>query len=100
MLKIYYTILSQDFNADVSGHAYGWTYGDEAEYGKDWNGDVKGYLENCLDMDDFALVPADHFNIIDTRSNALAVVDTRTGEPVEMYWAEDAEAEAEDEEDE
>lgn len=84
MKKIMYARLQKGF-CDEAGYHYTECY--EAEYGEEWGGDVKGYIEN-LDIDfDYEIAPADNFTIHEIPEDALVVVID--GEPLEMWWAEE-----------
>lgn len=93
MKKIMYAGLRPDFNSDISGKFFRWTESSEAEYGTEWGGNVRGYLEN-LDIDhpeeyEF-LENGSAFTIDDLPSGAL-IIGWR-GKPVAIWWAEDEEA--------
>lgn len=87
MKKIMYAGISPDFNSDQSGRIYRWTESSEAECGNEWNGDVRGYIENAAEGEPQFLENGDGFTIENLPAGALILADDN-GEPREIWWAE------------
>lgn len=98
MKKINYAAIELDTmtsdNENSSFYTCGTEY-TEAEYGREWDGDVCGYLKNAdsFDSDTCEIRPLDScgFNIsnipsVDAFNFCVLVVD---GAPCELYWAEE-----------
>lgn len=53
MKKIMYAGL----NETLTENEYAWIESTEAEFGREWDGDVEGYLENSdIDLDEYRMV--------------------------------------------
>lgn len=93
MKTILTATLERDINTDEE--LYMWTESSECDYARDWDGDVRGYLENAdwFDADEMALVPACNCNIDNIPSNDALVI-IRNGVPEAMFWAAECSNEA------
>lgn len=73
---------------------YQWVEKDEAENGREWNGDVEGYVDNyidiCRDINDIELHIVDDASIHNEPAGAIVLAD-ENGFPCEMFWADDVE---------
>ena len=90
MKKIMYAMLNDSGTTDADGNYTEYQLGEtsEAEYGREWNGDVSGYVEN-LDLEDGCeIVEAGRFTIHNKPEGAVIV--STNGEPSEIFWAEEA----------
>lgn len=81
-------IMSANLTTTNTDNEYQWIECNEEEYGREWNGDVLGYVQNLLDDPD---------NIMDTFEGAIhnlphgAVIVGYEGLPHSIFWAEDVE---------
>ena len=90
MKKIMYAMLNTNGATDAGGNDTEYQLGEinEAEYGREWNGDVAGYVAN-LDLEDgFEIVEAGRFTIHNKPEGAILI--TFGGKPSEIFWAEEA----------
>lgn len=95
MKKIMYAGLEATSTMDINGKCAEYQLGEhhEAEYGREWDGDVLGYVYN-LDLEDGCeIVEAGSFTICN--EPAGAVIISTNGEPSEIFWAEEASEEEE-----
>lgn len=95
MKKIMYGMLNATGTADVDGNytEYQFCETGEAEYGREWGGDVIGYVAN-LDLEDGCeILEAGSFTIHNKPEGAVIV--STNGEPSEIFWAEEASEEEE-----
>lgn len=96
MKKIMYAGLEPTGTMDINRRNYteyqlGETH--EAEYGREWDGYVLGYVHN-LDLEDGCeIVEAGSITI--HNKPAGAVIVSTNGEPSEIFWAEEASEEEE-----
>ena len=89
MKKIMYAILNTNGATDADGNDTEYQLGEtsEAEYGREWNGDVLGYVAN-LDLEDGCeIVEAGSFTIHNKPEGAILI--TFEGKPSEIFWAEE-----------
>ena len=89
MKKIMYAMLNTTGTADAAGNDAEYQLGEinEAEYGREWNGDVTGYVAN-LDLEDGCeIVEAGSFTIHNKPEGAILI--TFEGKPSEIFWAEE-----------
>lgn len=98
MKAIYSAILHATGTTDTEGNncEWAWTERGEEEYGREWDGNVAGYVEN-LDArgDDYELIPADACPYDGSIHNLPegAIIVIRNGVPCSIYWAEEIENE-------
>lgn len=95
MKKIMCAILNTNGATDADGNDTEYQLGEinEAEYGRELDGDVIGYVAN-LDLEDGCeIVEAGSFTI--HNKPAGAVIVSTNGEPSEIFWAEEASEEEE-----
>lgn len=84
MKKIMYALLCEA----LTENEYTWAESSEAEFGRDWGGDVEGYLANSdIDFDKYRMVRGGHtiYNLPEG-----AIILEEDGKPVEIWWAEEA----------
>ena len=89
MKKIMYAMLNAAGATDAAGNYTEYQLGEtsEAEYGREWNGDVLGYVAN-LDLEDGCdIVEAGRFTIHNKPEGAILVAFE--GKPYEIFWAEE-----------
>ena len=89
MKKIMYAMLNAAGATDDAGNDAEYQLGEtsEAEYGREWNGDVLGYVAN-LDLEDGCeIVEAGSFTIHNKPEGAILI--TFEGKPSEIFWAEE-----------
>ena len=97
MKAIYSAILESTGTTDMAGNncEWAWTERGEEEYGREWDGNVAGYVGN-LDWD------GDEYEIVDGEgcwAGSIhnlpegAIVVAHNGEPCSIYWAEEVENE-------
>ena len=89
MKKIMYAMLNTNGATDADGNDTEYQLGEinEAEYGREWNGDVAGYVAN-LDLEDgFEIVEAGSITIHNKPEGAILI--TSEGKPSEIFWAEE-----------
>lgn len=83
MKKIMYAGL----NETLTENEYAWIESTEAEFGREWDGDVEGYLENSdIDLDEYRMVRGGH--IIHNLPEEAIILE-KDGKPVEIWWAEE-----------
>lgn len=77
------------FNYDENGNYtnFVWEESSEAEYGREWNGNVKAYMLNA-DYDEDSLNRDYNGTIENFPDGAIVVVDD-SGDPSEIWWAEE-----------
>ena len=98
MKAIFSAPLHPTLTTDMDGNycEWAWTESSEEEYGREWDGNVAGYVAN-LELDD-------GYEVIDEYDGTIhnlpegAIVVAYNGEPCEMYWAEEVKNEEEEEE--
>lgn len=84
MKKIMYAGL----NESLTENEYERIESTEAEFGREWDGDVEGYLENSdIDLDEYRMVRGGH--IIHNLPEEAIILE-KDGKPVEIWWAEEA----------
>ena len=89
MKKIMYAMLNTAGTADAAGNDAEYQIGEinEAEYGREWGGDVTGYVAN-LDLEDgFEIVESGSFTIHNKPEGAILIAFE--GKPSEIFWAEE-----------
>lgn len=89
MKKIMYAGLEPTLSMDIGGNYNEYQLGEhhEAEYGREWDGDVLGYVHN-LDLEDGCeIVEAGSFTIHNEPEGAILI--TFEGKPSEIFWAEE-----------
>ena len=89
MKKIMYAMLNAAGATDADGNDTEYQLGEinEAEYGREWDGDVLGYVAN-LDLEDGCDIVEDgRFTIHNKPEGALLI--TFEGKPSEIFWAEE-----------
>ena len=89
MKKIMYAGLEPTLSMDIDGNYNEYQLGEhhEAEYGREWDGDVLGYVHN-LDLEDGCeIVEAGSFTIHNKPEGATLVAFE--GKPSEISWAEE-----------
>lgn len=89
MKKIMYAILNTNGATDAAGNDAEYQLGEinEAEYGREWDGDVLGYVAN-LDLEDGCeIVEAGSFTIHNKPECAILI--TFEGKPSEIFWSEE-----------
>ena len=89
MKKIMYAMLNTAGTADDAGNDTEYQLGEinEAEYGREWNGDVAGYVAN-LDLEDGCeIVEAGSITIHNKPEGAILIIFE--GKPSEIFWAEE-----------
>ena len=89
MKKIMYAMLNTNGATDADGNDTEYQLGEinEAEYGREWNGDVAGYVAN-LDLEDGCeIVEAGSFTIHNKPEGAILI--TFEGKPSEIFWEEE-----------
>lgn len=92
MKKIYFASLQANGATDMDGNPCEWEWieSNEAEFGEDWDGDVRGYLLNLAEDEDAmaaAMARNYHGAIHNRPADAIVLVD-ENGEPQEIWWAE------------
>lgn len=70
---------------DGSNCEWAWMESSEEEYGREWDGDVAGYVAN-LELEDGCEVIDEYDGSIHNLPEGAIVVG-RNGKPVEIYWA-------------
>lgn len=74
---------------------YQWVEKDEAEGGREWNGDVDGYVDNYIDIardvSGIELHIVDDGITIHNEPAGAVVLADEDGFPCEMFWADDVE---------
>ena len=93
MKAIFTAHLNTIGTTDMNGNncEWAWTESSEEEYGREWDGDVAGYVAN-LELED-------GYEVIDEYDGAIhnlpegAIVVAYNGEPCEIYWAAEEEEE-------
>lgn len=92
MTKIYYAGLYSNGITDAEGHPCEWVISEsaEAEYGEEWNGDVKGYILNAADDADAVSVDMEreYHGAIHNLPNKAIILTGEDGQPYEVWWAE------------
>ena len=89
MKKIMCAILNTNGATDADGNDTEYQLGEinEAEYGREWDGNVLGYVEN-LDLEDGCeIVEAGGFTIHNKPEGAILIAFE--GKPSEIFWAEE-----------
>ena len=89
MKKIMYAMLNTNGATDADGNDTEYQLGEinEAKYGREWNGDVAGYVAN-LDLEDgFEIVEAGSITIHNKPEGAILVAFE--GKPSEIFWADE-----------
>lgn len=89
MKKIMYAMLNAAGTTDADGNYTEYQLGEthEAEYGREWDGDVTGYVAN-LDLEDGCeIVEAGSITIHNKPEGAILI--TFEGKPSEIFWAEE-----------
>ena len=89
MKKIMCAMLNTNGATDAGGNDAEYQLGEinEAEFGREWNGDVLGYVAN-LDLEDGCeIVEAGSFTIHNKPEGAILVAFE--GKPSEIFWAEE-----------
>lgn len=89
MKKIMYAMLNTNGTTDADGNytEYQFCETSEAEYGREWDGDVLGYVAN-LDLEDGCeIVEAGSFTIHNKPEGAILI--TFEGKPSEIFWADE-----------
>ena len=89
MKKIMYAMLNAAGATDDDGNDAEYQLGEinEAEYGREWDGDILGYVEN-LDLEDgFEIVESGSFTIHNKPAGAILI--TFEEKPSEIFWAEE-----------
>lgn len=89
MKKIMYAMLNAAGATDAAGNdaEYQFCETSEAECGREWDGDVLGYVAN-LDLEDgFEIVEAGSITINNKPEGAILVAFE--GKPSEIFWAEE-----------
>lgn len=89
MKKIMYAMINTNGATDADGNDTEYQLGEthEAEYGREWDGDVTGYVAN-LDLEDGCeIVEAGSFTIHNKPEGAILI--TFEGKPSEIFWAEE-----------
>ena len=89
MKKIMYAILNTNGATDADGNNAEYQLGEinEAEYGREWNGDVAGYVANFDLEDGCEIVEAGSFTIHNKPEGAILIAFE--GKPSEIFWAEE-----------
>lgn len=90
MKKIMYAGLEPTLTTDIDGNYDEYQLGEthEAEYGREWDGNVLGYVYNLDGEDGCEIVEAINVTIHDKPEGAIMI--TFNGNPSEIYWAEEA----------
>lgn len=88
MQKIMHAMLRATVATDQSGShcEWDWVESSEAEHGREWNGDVKGYADN-LELPDGVEIDGEYSGSIHNLPEG-AVVLTHNGKPITICWAE------------
>ena len=89
MKKIMCAMLNAAGATDVGGNDAEYQLGEinEAEFGREWDGDALGYVAN-LDLEDGCdIVEAGSFTIHNKPEGAILI--TFEGKPSEIFWAEE-----------
>lgn len=77
---------------------YQWIESDECEYGREWDGDLMGYLEN-LDVENISEDierGKEFYQCIHNLPEESIVLADKDGIPYEIYWVEEVDEEEED----
>ena len=80
-------VLTPNGTTDTEGHYCEFAYTEtvKEEYGEEWNGDIKGYVEN-LDTD-FIILDIYKGAIHNLPENVI-IVGTEDGTPMAIFWNE------------
>lgn len=74
----------------ATNNEYQWAESLEIENTSDWNGDVEGYLDNCLEIDgEYEVISCQNYEgpgIHNVPEGAFILIVNET--PAELYWAE------------
>lgn len=89
MKKIMYAGLEPTLSMDTDGNYNEYQLGEhhEAEYGREWDGDVLGYVYNLDSEDGDEIV--EEINVTIHNEPEGAIMITFNGKPSEIYWAEE-----------
>lgn len=91
MKAIFTAHLNPTGTTDMNGNncEWAWTECREEEYGREWDGDVVGYVAN-LELEDGYEVVDEYDGTIHNLPEG-AIVIACNGEPCAIYWAEEVE---------
>jgi len=88
MQKIMYAMLRATGTTDQSGSPceWDWIESSEVEFGREWNGDVSGYVGN-LDLPDGVEIGGEYSGSIHNLPDGATIL-ARGGRPIAIYWSE------------
>lgn len=90
MRTIFFASLTAEgtMHMDGSPAVYEWDESTESEYGCEWDGDAKAYVENIIDNydDGLHIDRGERSYDIRNRPDGAVIVVDKDGYPVEMYW--------------
>lgn len=83
-------IMCAALNETTTEGEFQWAEATEAEYGREWDGNVECYVEN-LDIEDGYEASENYSGSIHNLPEGAIIIEDEDGRPVEIYWAEDCE---------
>lgn len=100
MITIMYAVLYHTNTTDMGENYVECQLGEtfEADCGREWDGDVLGYVHNNIVDEDEGITIDEHPTYAIHNEPDGAIVISVNGEPSEIYWAEEIEKVEEDEE--
>lgn len=83
-------IMYAGITATETANEYCLTESHEAEFGREWDGDIKAYLRNAAEDEDAVLeaMGREYIGAIHNLPAGAIVLTAEGGTPVECYWAE------------